>query len=192
MNPQQDERVLRRERIHPGVFGLPVMLLVFLLIPTLPMAFFLNTIGPMLRGLVPQQSSPALSFLWVPFVLIDALPVMAVFLAIWLAYLHSEVILTNRRLLYRTGIIARASGEIRLESVEGIFVLEPLLGRLLGYGTVTVSTLGGLRFPVHYLGRPHVFHAALQNAVNASKSSRQPVGQTVPPVDDDSRYMPKA
>ena len=80
-----------------------------------------------------------------------------------------------------------------MENVEAIFILEPLLGRLLGYGTVAVSSLGGLRLPLGYLSKPHSFHAALQKAVaNAKTASRPAPAQKAPTSwDDDSRYMPK-
>lgn len=191
VNEPPSEQTLKRERIHPGIFGLPVLIFLLLLIPTVPLVFFLHMTGNMLRQLAPQQSGPGLSLLWVPLVLLDVFPALAFFVAIWLAYLNSEVTLTNRRLLYRTGIFSRASGEIPLENVEAIFLLEPLLGRLLGYGTVTVSTVGGLRFPIHYLGKPHLFHAALQNAVKAAKISAPMMAKSAPAVHADSRYMPK-
>ena len=191
MTDQPNEKTLRQERILPGIFGLPVLVLLLLLVPTLPLAFFLNVTGNMLRQLTPQQNGPSLSLLWVPLVLLDALPALAFFVASWLAYLNSEITLTDRRLRYRTGMFSRASGEIPLENVEAIFLLEPLLGRLLGYGTVTVSTVGGLRFPLHYLGKPHLFHAALQNAVNAAKTPARAVAKPPLAVQGDSRYMPK-
>ena len=108
-------------------------------------------------------------------------------IVILLAYQNSEITLTNKRLIYRTGFVARAAGELPLENVEAIFILEPLLGRLLGYGTVTVSSFGGLRLPLQYLSKPHVFHAALQNAVTGAKAASRPAQKVAPPSNDDSR-----
>jgi hypothetical protein len=79
-----------------------------------------------------------------------------------------------------------------LENVEGLFIIEPLLGRLLGYGTVAVSTLGGLRLPLQYLSKPHVFHAVLQKAVASAKAGGRPAQKVPVPQSDDSRYMPKS
>jgi len=108
------------------------------------------------------------------------------------AYLHSQIILTNKRLIYRTGFLARAAGELPMENVEAMFILEPLLGRLFGYGTVSVSSLGGLHLLLQYIGKPHVFHAALQRAVAAAKSSSR-LGPKAPlQPNDDARYMPKS
>ena len=68
--------------------------------------------------------------------------------------------------------------------------LESTYG-LLVYGTVTVSSLGGLRLPFQYLGKPHLFHAALQRAVAQAKSPPRSAPKLAPAPQDDSRYMPK-
>jgi hypothetical protein len=70
-----------------------------------------------------------------------------------------------------------------------MFILEPLLGRLLGYGTVAVSTLGGLQFPLRFIGKPHVFHAALQRAVADAKAPSRPPAKAAPAPLDYARYM---
>jgi hypothetical protein len=122
----------------------------------------------------------------------DLLPALLYFIVILLAYQNSEITLTNKRLVYRTGFVARAAGELPLENVEAIFILEPLLGRLLGYGTVTVSSIGRLRLPLHYLAKPQVFQAALQRAVAQAKSPACPTPKLPPGPQDDSRYKPKS
>ena len=67
----------------------------------------------------------------------------------------------------------------------------PLLGRLLGYGTVTVSSIGGLRLPLQYLAKPQVFQAALQRAVANAKAATRPAPKPPPAPSDDYRYMPR-
>jgi uncharacterized membrane protein YdbT with pleckstrin-like domain len=73
----------------------------------------------------------------------DLLPALLYFIVILLAYQNSEITLTNKRLIHRTGFVARAAGELPLENVEALFILEPLLGRLLGYGTVSAGSAPG-------------------------------------------------
>ena len=197
MNPFSDfhpnEEILRQERLHSGIFALPVMLFVALLLPTIPVLFFLNMMGNMIGQFSPQGSRSPLSILWVFPIAIGLLPALLFFFLVLAAYLNSQIILTNKRLIYRTGFLARAAGELPLENVDAIFILEPLLGRLLGYGTVTVSSLGGLRLPLQYLAKPQVFHAALQRAVSQAKSPAcRPDTKLAAVPQDDSRYMPKS
>ena len=51
--------------------------------------------------------------------------------------------MSNKRVLIKTGIVARKSIEVLLNKVESIGVEESGLGRVLGYGTVVVRGTGG-------------------------------------------------
>jgi uncharacterized membrane protein YdbT with pleckstrin-like domain len=137
MNPFSDfhpnEEILRQERLHPGIFALPVVLFVAFLVPTIPVLFFLNTMGNMLGQINPQGPRSPFPVFGLVLVAMDLLPALLFFIVVLLAYQNSEITLTNKRLIYRTGFVARVAGELPLENVEAIFILEPLLGRLLGY-----------------------------------------------------------
>jgi uncharacterized membrane protein YdbT with pleckstrin-like domain len=192
MSLQSDERILRQARIHPGIFGLPVLALIACLFPLLPILFIFREMGDALGQLNQSGVPAAFSVLWLLPLAFLLLPPLLILLLTSVAYLKSEITLTNKRLIYRTGFLVRAAGELPLENVEAMFILEPLLGRLLGYGTVAVSTLGGLQFPLRFIGKPHVFHAALQRAVADAKApNRLPPKAPSQPLGD-SRYMPRA
>jgi uncharacterized membrane protein YdbT with pleckstrin-like domain len=192
MSLQTDERILRQARIHPGIFGLPVVALIVCLFPMLPILFIFRMMGNMLGQLNQPGALASFSFpLLFPLAVLLLPPLLSLLLAL-VAYLRSEITLRNKRLIYSTGFLVLAAGELPLENVEAMFILEPLLGRLLGYGTVAVSTLGGLQFPLRFIGKPHVFHAALQRAVADAKAPSRPPPNPPPAVLDDSRYMPRA
>jgi hypothetical protein len=53
-----------------------------------------------------------------------------------------EIVVTNERLAYKTGLIAFRTEEIGLDSIETIEIEQSILGRLLGYGTITVHGTG--------------------------------------------------
>jgi hypothetical protein len=196
MNPlsciSAPEETIREERLHPGIFGLPIILSIALLLPTIPLLFLFNMMQNVFSQLSPNVSRFPGPILWFLLIVIDMLPALVFFLLVLAAYQNCRITLTNKRLIYRTGFLVRAAGELPLENVEGIFILEPLLGRLLGYGTVAVSTLGGLRLPLQYLSKPHVFHAVLQKAVATAKAGGRPPQKAPPTHSDDSRYMPKS
>ena len=67
MNPYSsldpNEEILRQERLHPGIFGLPVLLLVVLLLPTIPLFFFLKMMGNMVGQLSPHPPAFPMSIL---------------------------------------------------------------------------------------------------------------------------------
>lgn len=191
MKESLQEQTLAQERLHWGIFIPVAIVAVALPIMTLPVLFFLKMTANVVGQLNPQahpQSSWLVWLVLIPDVVIAAL----LFLVTWLAYLKSEITLTNRRLIFRTGFLSRLSGELPLENLETIIVMEPLLGRVFGYGTVLVSGLGGTRFPLRFLPFPQRFHALLQKAVSDSKvPGAVPATLARTPAQDDSRYMPK-
>jgi len=60
----------------------------------------------------------------------------------WWRWRHTELVVTDRRFLARVGRLRVALIEIPLEEVE-IGATTPMLGRMLGYGTVTVAGRDG-------------------------------------------------
>lgn len=55
----------------------------------------------------------------------------------------TEVGVSNKRVLIKTGLLSRKSVEVLLPKVESIGVDESVFGRMLGYGTVIVRGTGG-------------------------------------------------
>ena len=55
----------------------------------------------------------------------------------------TEVGVSNKRVLIKTGLFSRRSIEVLLPKVESIGVDESVFGRMLGYGTVIVRGTGG-------------------------------------------------
>lgn len=71
--------------------------------------------------------------------------------------LTTELALTNRRVIAKKGFIRRDTIELRLEKVEGLMVNQSIFGRLLNYGTVTVSGTGGIKTPIPFINNPTQF-----------------------------------
>lgn len=183
MQLDQDEHIIRQERLHAAVFFQPSLFLAGLLLLSTPVLFLLYSL-PRALGVDPGFR-PLLVL--VP----DLFLGLGAFLVTTLAYLNSEVILTNKRLLYRTGFIVRRSGQVPLRNVEGIHIFEPLLGRLCNYGTVTVTTVGGVHYPMHFIGKCQILQALLQKTVAAATQSTTAPTPSAPPPQDDARYMPR-
>lgn len=55
---------------------------------------------------------------------------------------HVELGVTNKRVIYKTGIISRLSEEMKLGSVETVEIIQGVLGRILGYGTIKITGRG--------------------------------------------------
>lgn len=55
---------------------------------------------------------------------------------------HIEQGVTNKRVIFKAGIISRKSEEMKLGSIETVEIDQGVLGRMLGYGSVKVTGRG--------------------------------------------------
>ena len=69
----------------------------------------------------------------------------------------TELAVTDRRVIFKTGIFQRHTVEMNVSKVETVGVNQSILGRLLGYGTVTVRGTGGSFEPIPFIGEPLAF-----------------------------------
>jgi len=63
---------------------------------------------------------------------------------------------TNKRVIIKTGIISRRTVELVLVKCEGIQVVQGILGRIFGYGSIMVTT-GGATNCYYYVSKPFRF-----------------------------------
>jgi uncharacterized membrane protein YdbT with pleckstrin-like domain len=71
----------------------------------------------------------------------------------------TELAVTDRRVIYKTGIFQRHSMEMNRSKVETVAVNQSILGRILGYGTVMVRGTGGSFEPIPFIGDPLAFRS---------------------------------
>jgi len=60
--------------------------------------------------------------------------------------------------------------ELRLDKIESIQVDQPLLGRLLNYGAVTLAGTGGDKTPIESIRNPVEFQKQFTTALNRSRA----------------------
>ena len=66
----------------------------------------------------------------------------------------TELVLTDRRVISKRGLVSRDTVEMNLAKVESIHVSQSLLGRLLDYGDVTVVGTGASLEPLTGISAP--------------------------------------
>ena len=64
-------------------------------------------------------------------------------LAAYWKLLTTRILITHKRVIYRTGYIARRTVEMNKDKIESIDVNQSILGRLLDFGSITVKGTGG-------------------------------------------------
>ena len=76
----------------------------------------------------------------------------------WLRRISTEIIVTNRRIILKTGLVGRQSIEMNLDKVESVLVNQGVLGRMLDFGTLVIRGVGSGLEPVMNVAAPLEFH----------------------------------
>jgi len=77
----------------------------------------------------------------------------------------TEMAVTNRRVVIKTGLAGRKTIEMLLNKVESIEVSETTFGRMLGYGTIVIIGTGGTSEPFHNVAHPLEFRNQVQQQI---------------------------
>ena len=81
------------------------------------------------------------------------------------AYWTTEFGVTNKRMIVKVGFIRRRTLELLLRQVEALSVDQSLSGRMLDYGTITLSGTGGVREVFHRVREPLELRRRIQGQV---------------------------
>jgi uncharacterized membrane protein YdbT with pleckstrin-like domain len=144
------ERVKHRAHLHKIVFLGPATVSLALLIgAVLAFAQGYNLAG----GIV---------------LLAAALPLLSAFIPV----ATSEFAVTDKRVIIKVGWVQRRTLETMLGKVEGIGVDQTVLGRVLNFGTITVTGTGGTQERFTNIAAPLEFRRQVQAQVSASEEAR--------------------
>jgi uncharacterized membrane protein YdbT with pleckstrin-like domain len=80
----------------------------------------------------------------------------------------TEMVVTNKRVLLKKGILRSVTVEVLLSKVEGIIVNEPILGKMLGYGTIVIRGTGGTNEPFANVAQPLEFKRRVQTIIDSN------------------------
>jgi uncharacterized membrane protein YdbT with pleckstrin-like domain len=76
----------------------------------------------------------------------------------------TEIAITNSRLIYKRGLIARHVGEISVDRIEGVNVLQTVLGRIFNYGRLAIRGMGVGEVVLPPIEDPIAFRQAIERA----------------------------
>ncbi len=74
----------------------------------------------------------------------------------------SEFVITNRRIIIKTGFIARNTFEMNLSKIESVNVDQSVSGRIFNYGSITIIGTGGTKETFNNIAHPLSFRKAFQ------------------------------
>ncbi len=76
----------------------------------------------------------------------------------------TEIAITNTRLVYKRGLVARQVGEMSIDRIEGVNVLQTIFGRLFNYGRLAIRGMGIGEVILPPIEDPITFRQAIEKA----------------------------
>lgn len=97
---------------------------------------------------------------WMIFVSIRS--ILTLFIGPIISMTTNEFAITNKRVILKEGLITRRTIEMSISKIESVAVKQSVLGRILGYGTVTITGTGGTNEPFHTIANAMEFRKQFQ------------------------------
>ncbi len=107
--------------------------------------------------------------------IVSGIALVIVFIGVFLllgAYIKqsaTELVLTDKRIIAKYGVISRATFEIMANRITGANFDQSIMGRMLGYGTILVHGAGGEISPIDEVADPQMFHRALVSVIEQNQ-----------------------
>jgi len=92
---------------------------------------------------------------------LSAVPGVLLFIAAWLKRFGTEIAVTDRRVIYKTGLVQRDTTEINMAKIESVDVSQSILGRVFGFGTLTIRGTGETIEALRNIASPLQFRNAI-------------------------------
>lgn len=142
---QPGETVVYATRLHWLIYGRAVVLVI------IAVALAIGT------SFVADKPNINLA-LWIA-AAIFALLALSAGLRAFLRRTTTELAVTDHRVIYKTGLLARHTLEMNRSKVESVDVDQTIPGRIFGYGTIIVRGTGGSLEPIRHIADPLSFRS---------------------------------
>jgi Predicted membrane protein len=76
----------------------------------------------------------------------------------------SAYAVTNKRVVLKTGVISRRAVDLLLTKCEGLHIKQSILGRIFGFGTITITT-GGVTSSYPFIANPLAFRKEINSQI---------------------------
>lgn len=76
----------------------------------------------------------------------------------------TEIAVTSNRVIYKRGLVARYVGEISIDRIEGINVMQTVLGRMFNFGSIVIRGMGVGEVFLPPIADPLKFRKAIEYA----------------------------
>lgn len=90
---------------------------------------------------------------------------LGVLLYHYLRIKKAEIVITNQRVIIKTGVFSIRFVDIKLSRVEGIGLQQSAIERMSNSGTIAISALDNDVFTLRHIQQPDLFRKAFQQAL---------------------------
>jgi uncharacterized membrane protein YdbT with pleckstrin-like domain len=145
---QPGETLVHKSKLHWLIY-LPVLPFLALLILGVVLYAGLQSIGA-------DQGTAAVPLLLLA---LGAIGTIVTWLRAFIRRATTELAVTDRRVIFKRGLIRRHTVEMNMDKVESVDVDQSVLGRIFNYGDVTVRGTGASIEPLRMIGDPLHFRS---------------------------------
>jgi len=85
-------------------------------------------------------------------------------LSAFIRYKTTELAITNKRVIAKSGFISRHTIELNINKVESIQVIQSVWGRMLDFGTLIIAGTGAQQAPIAGISDPMGFRKAFMSS----------------------------
>ena len=141
---QPGETVIHESRLHPLIF-LPALLWLI--------------VALVLLAASTQASDDKIQIAVIAAAVLFGVLALGSWLRAAIRRATTELAVTDRRVIYKSGLLSRHTLEMNRSKVESVDVDQSLLGRLFGFGTIIVRGTGGSLEPIRLISDPLTFRS---------------------------------
>lgn len=78
--------------------------------------------------------------------------------------LTTEIVVTSSRIVYKRGLVARSAGEMSIDRIESVSVIQSFWGRIFDFGRLIIHGMGVGEMILPNLAEPIRFRRAIEKA----------------------------
>ncbi|MEZ7898890.1 MAG: PH domain-containing protein [Flaviflexus sp.] len=155
----KDEVIIRHMHSHVKELFLAIILAVLLIVAVVAAFIF-----------IPESAKP-----WGPYIVLGLAIILAIWKVFipWLKWFTDTYTITSRRIITRTGIIAKNGHDIPLARISNVSYEHDLIDRIFGCGTLILETSADNPLRLHDVPKVEEVHVELTELLFADDHHRE-------------------